>query len=261
MVSLMLVAVFVFCGLLGTASVNATPLEQPPDAATLITRSGQALGEAQSFRMDGALEVASAARGSSISMTFPINGAFMAPDRMHVGVDVGALGFEGEAIVIGQNVWVRAGGEAWESISGVTGDYGWPPMGSSFMSPPPGDIGQFLRDASVVEDGASYRISGMIDLVAALAAVTPPDEMAARMGSRTPFATEMPDLSGSSVTFVYFIDRATMYPTSAEMTMVMPGMPSFSGGAAPGASSDVTITARVTYRDFNDPAIRIEPPI
>ena len=260
MVSLLVAAFFVLCTIPGVAGVSASPLGQTPNAETLLTQSGQALSETTSFRLEGAVEMGTASRGSTVSMAFPLTGEFVAPDRAHLGLDAAALGFDFEAVMIGQTVWVRMNGESWDTVNGMNLGSGSPAAGSSFMDTQ-GDAGRYLRDPRVVEEGGLYRITGTIDVEEAIAGVTPPPDLAARFGAPTSIGRGMgmPNMAGSTIGFVYLIDRATMYPSSMELTMTLPDMPSFSGGAS--RPSEVTITVRITYRDFNDPSIAVDAPV
>jgi hypothetical protein len=234
------------------ASVSAQGGATNP--AALLEASARATQDVRGMRFTATLEMRSTGSGASFNMTMPFEGEFQRPDSFHMTGSIpfgGAADSSFEVISVGGRVWYRAGDEAWES-SPTAARTTVPTQ--SFSPSVYGDLSSYLNDLRVTDNGATYTVTGTLDV----------SRLADAPASKELFGGGFGGLSPSDMDFAIglrlTIDKQTMYMTGAEMTFSPPAgaaAPTSSAGRSMGGGS---FTMRMTFSDFDDPSINIRPP-
>ncbi|HZT06261.1 MAG TPA: DUF6612 family protein [Chloroflexota bacterium] len=232
-------------------AISAPTTAALPDARALLDASNAAMNGVTSMRMRGAMDFQMDATDMSFSMNMPITAEFVAPDRMHMTISSGALGFSGEILMVGSQLWTRSGDGSWETMS--SSDLSAPVNPTMMARPGNTDLSRFLINPTVSDEGASYRVSTDVDMAQAIAE----GSSAASMMGTDMTGMDMFDLSSMTVHLNLSVNKATQYVDSMEMTMTMV-MPDTEMSA--GSAGSMTIHLNFTVTDFNNPAIRVEPP-
>lgn len=243
-----------------TATATRPPAESPtalpspgPDARAILEASASAMDNARSMRISGTVDIQATSAGMSFAVAMPILADYQAPDRFRFAVDVAMMGLSIEGIVIGDQVWTRVGEEQWESMS--PGQLGAPIDPASFAGFRNAEFVRYLLSPTLSDLGASYRVSGDLDVVGALGAG---GGMGALLGD--PMGMMSMDLSGITARITATINKSSLYMETMEMEMAM-AMPALETGAGGQMAGNLSVTISITFSDFNSPAIDIRPPL
>src|SRR5688572_21489336 len=81
--------------------VAAAPAAQTPDTYAILEASARAMDGAQSMRFSGGIDTTVLAQGTPVHMSMPMSGAYQAPDRMTMSVQMPQAGMSMEMIMAG----------------------------------------------------------------------------------------------------------------------------------------------------------------
>jgi len=195
------------------------------------------------------METQSSFPGGSFSSSFTATGEFQAPDRVRVVSEQGPMGQRFETILIGRT-WSRIGDGRWRPTAPAPG-----PLHPEILAAGIRELGGYLVNPAVSDEGVQYVVSADLDI--GRAAAGDPSALSLIAG---PFIGPPGtlDLEGATARLTFTIERSTLYLLAMEMTMAVPP-PSGPGGFRPPGEMSMRMT--VSLSDFNDPSIRIEPPI
>jgi hypothetical protein len=138
---------------------------------------------------------------------------------------------------------MRMGDTPWEEM----------PMDQSMMSMSPmsfaqsnREFGRYVLNASLVDAGQFYRVSGDIDIAAAIEAGS---EAATMMtGGMTGL---MMDFSGATARVTFIIEKSTQYMHEMELIMALPMAE---------MGTDMSLQMNMGFSGFNDPTISVTAP-
>jgi hypothetical protein len=219
--------------------VAAAPAAQMPDTGALFQASAQAMDGAQSMRFSGSIDMTVTAQGSPVNVSMPMSGAYQAPDRMTMSVQIPQAGGSMEKIMVGQQVWMRLGQGGWQ-VQRAPADSQANPLGKTHA-----DWFHDLTDVAVIDTGSAYRVTATVDVAQALSM----GYASAFSAGRTGLPID-PNAIGSQVALT--IDKATSYITSMRMDVTMP---------VPDLSANMVMTMNMDFSDFNNVATEILPPV
>jgi hypothetical protein len=221
------------------APVAAAPSTQMPDTYAVLEASARAMDGAQSMRFSGAIEMTVSTQGTPVHMTMPMSGAYQAPDRMMMSVQMPQAGMSMEMIMVSGQMWMRMGQGAWRAQR-VSPDMTASPMGMSHA-----DWFRDLLDVAIADAGSSYRVTATVDVAQAM--------NAGYSSALGPGMAGMPiDMSAVSSQVTLQIDKATNYITSMQMDITMP---------VPDMATTMDITMQMGFSDFNSLVAEILPPV
>ena len=229
-------ALFVALTTMFLPSALAAPAQQA-DARSILDRSAQAMDAAQSMRFAGSMDMTVSVADSPISISMPMSGAYQAPDRMTMNVQVPDMSTSMDMVMVGGQVWMRSGAGLWKASP--AGDAYASPLGMNHQ-----DWVNGLTDVAATDLGNTYRASGTMDISDALKA----GYSGAGLSGRTRTAV---DFSGSTAQIVLTIDKATNYMVAMQMDLAMP-LPDFSAA--------MSMTMNMSFTDFNGVAEEIRAP-
>ncbi len=219
---------------LATATASAAPVAAQEGPDSLLAESVLAMERVESARLNGSISSRFVVQGRPISFTGTFAGEHQAPDRIRIKLDPGPLG-RLDLIAIGAEAWTRVG-EEWEpsSLSGLS------LMGGAL----PGLASYLLEPTVSFEDG-KYMISGTLDLSRA---------SSESRGIEAMLALAMPPAVGADWGSAAGVALLTVDPLTFLMEAVDLRL------TAPAANGEATVGIRVSFFDFDDPTIQIEPP-
>jgi hypothetical protein len=182
----------------------------------------------------------------SFAMNIPLTGEFASPDRMHMTIEVRSLGFSGELVSIGGQVWTRAAGEPWDRTT--SSQFGTPVNPAQMSRMNPAQMLAILVDPVVTDAGRTFHLSGGVDMQAAL---TMGPAGTSVFGDNM-MDTSYMDLVGATGQLSMTVTKATQYVEFMELTMSLPVN-----------EPEGTIGMRVSmsFSDYNNPAIRVDSPV
>lgn len=200
-----------FASLMSTLlpAVFAAPAQQGADARAVLSASAQAMDAAASMRFSGAMDVTVSIGDAPTAMNMPMSGAYQAPDRMMMTVQMPDLGSSMDVVMVGGLVWTRTGRGPWKAAPASSAAYA-SPLGMSHA-----DWVASLIDPVAIDLGSSYRVSAGMDVSDAL--------RAGYTGAAGPGrSTAGIDFSGTSAKIALTIDKATNYIVSMQMDLAFP---------------------------------------
>ena len=217
----------------------AAPSQQGADVLAALSASAQAMDAATSLSFSGAMDVTVSAANGSTAMNMPMSGAYQAPDRMMMAVQMPDLGTSMEVVMVGGQVWKRTGRGPWKATPASSDAYA-SPLGMSHA-----DWVASVTEPAVTDLGSSYRIDAGMDVSDALKAgftgATGPGRSNASV-----------DFSGTSAKIALTIDKTTNYMMSMQMDLAFP-MPDY--------SATMTMAMSISFAEFNSMAVDILPPV
>ncbi len=217
---------------------SAAPAQQGADARAVLNANAQAMDAAMTMRFSGAMDVTVSKGNTSTAMNMPMSGAYQAPDRMMMTVQMPDLGTSMEVVMVEGEVWTRTGRGPWK-VTPASSDAYASPLGMSHA-----DWVASLIDPVVTDLGSTYRVSAGMDVSDAL--------KAGFTGASGPGGSPGIDVSGTNAKIALTIDKATNYMVSMQMDLALP-MPAYSASMA--------LTMNINFSDFNSMAVDILPPV
>jgi hypothetical protein len=221
------------------SSAAAASSAQTTDTWTILEASARAMDGAESMRFSGSIEMTVSAQGTPVQMSMPMSGAYQAPDRMTMSVQMPQAGMSMDMIMVGGQMWMRMGQGAWRAQR-VPRDAAANPMGMSHA-----DWYRDLMEISIADAGSAYRVTAAMDVAQAMNA-----------GYSSAFSTGMSglpiDTSAVSSQVTLTIDKTTSYIVSMQMDISMP---------VPDLATTMDMSMTMAFSDFNVRAAEILPPV
>jgi len=218
----------------------AAPSSQMADGPAILEATARAMDAAQSMRFSGSIDMNVSSGGSPVAMNLPMSGAYQAPDRMSMSVQMPRMGTSMDMIMVGGQMWMRNGQGEWKAQRMSEGAYA-SPLGMSHA-----DWFRDFTDVNVTDLGAAYRVAAIVDVSQALSAGYSGALGPGRSGAM-PF-----DMSAAGSQVTLTIDKASSYMVSMQLELSMP---------MPDLAASMTMTMNLTFSDFNGMAVEILPPV
>jgi len=197
------------------------------------------------MRFNGSMDLAVEAEGLSYAMTIPMTGEYEAPDRVHTLGEVGSLGFSSETISIGSLAWSRsAAGDVWSQDS--SSQFGTPVNPAQMSKLNAAQMAGFLLDPALTDAGSTYQLASDLDMARALA----PGSGAPIFGEDM-MDTSFLDLDAATGQMTLTINKSTRFVEGMELTMTLP---------VKEPAGSIGIHLNLTFTDFNNAAIAVNPP-
>jgi len=169
----------------------------------------------------------------------PLSGAYQAPDRMTMSIEMAELGTSVDMVMVGGQVWIRTGRGPWQT-SRLAADELARPLGMTHA-----DWVAGLTDPVVRDLGSAYEVSAGMDVSNALRAGFMSAAGSERLASSV-------DFTAATAQIALTIDKATNYMTSMQMDLSFP-MPAY--------GADMTMTTTMDFTDFNAMGVEISAPM
>lgn len=219
--------------------VAAAPASQMADANAIFEVSARAMDSAQSMRFSGSIDITVTSERSPVTMSMPMSGAYQAPDRMTMSVQMPQAGGSMDMIMVGAQMWMRTGQGAWR-VQRTSAATSASPLGKTHE-----EWFRDLMDVAITDAGAAYRVTATMDVAQAMSA-----GYASAFG---PGMSGLPtDPSAVSSQVALTIDKATSYIVSMQMDITMP---------VPDLAASMLMTMNMSFSDFNNMAAEIMPPV
>lgn len=234
---------FVALALASSIALGPASAAAQPEAAQLLESSARAMENLRSMRIAGVMEIRVDAARQEQPISLTMSGELQEPWRAHIFVSSPSMAVDSEVVVVGTQGWTRDSGGPWtESISSNLPFTSRATIGASSDQ-----FARYVRNPRVVDLGASYRVSGDLDVQAALGDGS--SDLLSGLAMAQMFELGEPQVEVSIV-----LDRQTLYATEffMEMTLQVPDAQ---------ALSSVAIQMTFTFSSFNDPTISIQPPL
>jgi hypothetical protein len=233
---------FVILALASSIGLGPATAEAQPEAAQLLERSARAMDNLQSMRIAGVMEIRVDVARQEQPISLTMIGELQEPDRAHIFVTSPSMAVDSEVVVVGTQGWTRDSGGPWSESTSAN----LPFTSRASIGASSDQFSRFVRNPRVVDQGASYLVSGDLDVEAALGEGS--SDLLSGLAMAQGFG-----LGESRVAVSIVLDKQTLYTTgfSMEMTIQVPDAQ---------ARSSVTIQMAFTFSDFNDPTISIQPP-
>ncbi len=220
-----------------------------PDAGSLLTKAEQAMSSVTAARIEYHRHVDNIDRGGRSSGTLVLRGDFVAPDRLHcfIGTDPAAAP-PIEVVIIGQQMWTRVDAQPWAPTNINAYWIGIDPAG---VLP---DLSRLEGPGfSVSDNGTTYLLTR--EIVGLDADVDPDPPPALLSFGMYFFASDVSDYWGREGLTV---GKETGLLESTDSSEVI----SLTNRSGPnGEPGSMSIRTSSRLYDFNDPSIRVEPPI
>ena len=218
---------------LSAAPLRAAPEGQPADPREILAASAQAMDSAQSMRFAGAMDMDLGLTASRPTLTLPLSGAYQAPDRMSMTMQMPGGGSSIDLVMVGSQVWMRTGQGTWKPQEARGGS-------ATVVGMSHAEWFSGFTDPVMTDVGTAYRITAGVDLS---------DAVRAGYGSQS--SGGLLDLSSSAQQITLTIDKATSYMTAMQLELALP---------IPELSATIAATMNVTFSDFNNAGVDILAP-
>jgi hypothetical protein len=216
-----------------------------PNPRALIENTSAVMNRVTTMRFTGAMDMEVEAEGMTFVMRLPLAGDYVAPDRMHMTIEMRSMGFSGEMISVGGQVWTRAAGDPWDQTSAT--QFGAPVNPAQMSRLNPTQMNAILMNPTVGDLGTSYRLAGDVDVAKAM---TESPTGSSVFGDNM-IDTSAMDLSGATGRLTMSVNKTSMLLESMELVMTFP---------VTDPEGSIRLRATMSFADFNNPTIRVDPP-